>query len=67
MNIFTTVFQKAVLEEALLCNEQQIEITVLIISSHGAWAVLAITYYLHDDSDYHYTRWDILELPLEQL
>ena len=43
MNIFTTVFQKAVLEEALLCNERQIEITVLIISSHGAWVVLAIT------------------------
>ena len=43
MNIFTTVFQKAVLAEALLCNEQQIEITVLIFSLHGAWAVLAIT------------------------
>ena len=42
MNIFTTVFQKAVLEEVLLCNERQIEITVLIISSHGAWVVLAI-------------------------
>jgi hypothetical protein len=35
VNIFTTVFQKAVLEEALVCNEWQIEITVLIISAHG--------------------------------
>ena len=40
MNIFTTVFQKAVLEEPLVCNERQIEITVLIISAHGQFWTL---------------------------
>ena len=40
VNIFITVFQKAVQEEALLCDERQIEITMLIISAHGQFWLL---------------------------
>jgi len=38
--VCTTVFQKAVLEEACLCNEHQIETFVL----GTVWADLAIAY-----------------------
>ena len=42
MNIFTTVFQKAVLEEALVGNKRQIEINMLIIFVHGQFWTLNI-------------------------
>ena len=61
---FSTVLQRPVLEEALLCNERHIKIAMLSMCEHGQFWLLRKK---RDKSANHYVMGQIFELPLEQL